>query len=207
MKQTKDIEKDSRYIFLMMIFPLMVACTASPRLASYLISPANDQASSASIVISPDQGREDAFCFKLKNNTDESLLIDWENSYLIINDTVYRCIHTGIWFVEREVLQEKSEVQSGSEIADCLFPSEKIYPKVNSKRWIQEPLGDDHGKYVITIIQGCREEQLRGTFLVELKRQRTPVVLEERTTNTYDKAKAWANGLWLVSQFLLLFSY
>ena len=57
------------------------------------------------------------------------------------------------------------------------------------------------------VITGCREEQLRGTFLVELKRQRTPVVLEERTTNTYDKAKAWANGLWLVSQFLLLFSY
>jgi hypothetical protein len=163
----------------------LISC-ATPdvtRVAEYDLIPKAASGSTFSIVMSPDRGREDGFCFSLKNTGHESVFIDWEKSYLIINNIKYRCIHKGFVFEEVSAPQTITEVNPGSVISDCLFPEKNIEYNDHSQSWIRKPLESNIGEYSVAVICNGRQENLQGTFSMSVKE--AYVRVNQSPSNTY----------------------
>lgn len=156
------------------ILTLTSCATVKTRIADYVLTPKNNSENLLSVVVSPNTGREDGFCFSLTNTGNETVSVNWDNSYLVINNRTYRCIHEGINFMEKAASQATTRVAPGSKISDCLFPvSNAELPNIY-QGWIRKPLEADSGEYSIAVICNGKQENIQGTFSMIIKDTSVP---------------------------------
>jgi len=190
------------FIFLLTPMLLITSCATTAvktRIADYVITPKENPDSILSVVVSPNTGRDDGFCFALTNTGNETVLIDWDNSYLVINNRTFRCIHDGIRFMEKAAPQAKTPVAPGTKISDCLFPESNIELNDIYAGWIQKPLDADSGEYSIAINRGGKQENIQGSFTMIVKDSYIP-------SNNMSSSMSSVTALYVVSCFLIVLS-
>lgn len=183
--------------------PLLSCVTTRTSTAEYKINPIENPENLSSIIITPNVGREDGFCFIIKNKGNEAVLIDWDNSYIVISSKTHRCIHSGIRFMDKSAPQAKTPLAAGTETSDCLFPESNIEINNVYVGWIQKPLNSDNGEYSIAIIHNGKQENIKGTFSVMVKDKTVPMH-NMSSTNSAASTLYILSGLLLVCSFLLL---
>lgn len=182
-----------------MLLSLYSCVTTRTNIAEYQIEPVVNPSNLSSVIITPNVGRQDGFCFKLKNAGAESILIDWDNSYLVINNKTYRCIHSGIRFMEKSAPQAKTPLASGTEISDCLFPESNIEINNVYAGWKQKPLDADKGDYSIAIVHNGKQENIQGAFSIIVKDSTVPM-------HNMSSTNSAASTLYILSGVLLILS-
>ena len=178
---------------------LFSCVTTRTNVAEYKIDPVVNPNNLSSVVITTNVGRQDGFCFTLKNTGIESILVDWDNSFLIVNNKTYRCIHAGIRFMDKSAPQAKTPLASGTEISDCLFPESNIEINNVYAGWKQKPLDANNGKYSIAIIHNGKQENLQGTFSMIVKDSTIPM-------HNMSSTNSAASTLYILSGILLVLS-
>lgn len=186
-------------IFSFILLPLLSCVTTRTNIAEYKIVPIENPGNLSTITITPNVGREDGFCFKVKNDGSDAVLIDWDNSYIVVNSKTYRCIHSGIRFLEKSAPQAKTPLASGSEISDCLFPESNIEINNVYAGWIQKPLDAGNGEYSIAIIHNGKQENIKGTFSMMVKDNTIPM-------HNMSSTNSAITTLYLLSGVLLILS-
>lgn len=184
---------------LAVLFSFMTSCMTTTKIANYKITPIENENVDSSIVIMPNTGRVDGFCFTVKNLSTEPIYIDWDKSFLLVNGVSYRCIHSGIRFMEKSAPQAKTPIGPNSTLSDCLFPSDNIYMNDIYQGWKQKPLQSNDGQYSIVIIQKGKESNLQGYFTMSEEETKVPM-------HNMSSTNASASALIYVSSALLLIS-
>lgn len=182
-----------------LLISLYSCVTTRTNIAEYQIEPVENPSNLSSVIITPNVGRPDGFCFKIKNAGVESILIDWDNSYLVINNKTYRCIHSGIRFMEKSAPQAKTPLASGTESSDCLFPESNIELNNVYAGWKQKPLDANKGDYSIAIVHNGKQENIQGTFAMIVKDSNIPM-------NNMSSTNSAASTLYILSGVLLILS-
>jgi hypothetical protein len=183
------------FIILLIATPLITSCATiavKTRIADYVVTPKENPDNLLSVVVNPYTGREDGFCFTLTNTGNETVSIDWDNSYLVINNRTFRCIHDGIRFMEKAAPQATTPVAPGTNISDCLFPESNIELNDIYEGWIQEPLNADSGEYSIAINLSGKQENIQGSFTMIVKDYYVP-------SNNMSSSMSYLNALYVVS--------
>ncbi|MBN1232089.1 MAG: hypothetical protein JXA60_01900 [Candidatus Coatesbacteria bacterium] len=66
--------------------------------------------------------------FKIKNKTDEGIKIKWDDlSFITINGTSYRIIHSGVRYVKKDEPQFPTTIPPKMEISDLMIPAYNVY--------------------------------------------------------------------------------
>lgn len=185
-------------IFVILFFS---ACTSTQlvRKANYDITVKEGVSDSILVFISPNTGREEGFCFTLTNKGSEAINLDWDNSYLVINNQSLKCIHAGIRFMEKSAPQPMTPIAPGSYISDCLFPINNINYDSENLKWIQDPLNPQYGDYSLAIIRSDSSRvNIQGTFV-------TNIIEIPVTSNLSSTETAWSFYL-IASSIALLIS-
>lgn len=68
------------------------------------------------------------FNFVLKNKTEHSIKINWDEvSYIDINGRAGRIMHSGVKYSERNNSQVATIIPKNSYISDCILPTDNVY--------------------------------------------------------------------------------
>lgn len=185
------------------IFSIMTSCMTTTKVANYQISPTKNENIDSTIVIRSNTGRVDGFCFTLENLSSEPIYINWDKSYLSINGTSYRCIHSGIRFMEKSAPQAQTPIAPYSTISDCLFPEDNIYMKDVYQGWMQKPLQSNEGQYSITIVQNGIESNLQGQFVMNKEEVKVPMHSMSSSNNSISVLMYLSSALLLISSIIL----
>jgi hypothetical protein len=169
------------------------------KVANYKITPIENENIDSTIVIRPNTGRADGFCFTIENLSSEPIFIDWDKSFLLLNGETYRCIHAGVRFMEKSAPQVRTPIGPYSTLSDCLFPIDNIYMDDVYQGWMQKPLQSKEGRYSIAILQNGKESNLQGNFIMTEEDTSVPM-------HSMSSTNASATGLIYVSSALLILS-
>jgi hypothetical protein len=187
-------------LFLMtIVISILTSCMTTTKIANYKISPIENENIDSTIVIRPNTGRVDGFCFTIENLSSEPIFIDWDKSFLLLNGKSYRCIHAGVRFMEKSAPQVQTPVGPYSTLSDCLFPIDNIYMDDVYQGWMQKPLQSKEGRYSIAILQNGKESNLQGNFIMTEEDTEVPM-------HSMSSTNASASGLMYISAILLLIS-
>ncbi len=184
---------------LVILFSVMSSCMTTTKIANYKITPIENENIDSTIVIRPNTGRVDGFCFTVENLGSEPIFIDWDKSFLLVNGVSYRCIHAGIRFMEKSALQAQTPIGPYSTLSDCLFPTDNIYMNDVYQGWMQKPLQSKEGRYSIAILQNGKESNLQGNFTMTEEETKVPM-------HNMSSTNASATTLIYVSSALLILS-
>lgn len=192
-------------LFLLAILILfMTSCMTTTKIANYKITPIVNENMDSTIVIMPNTGRVDGFCFTVKNLSTEPIYIDWDKSFLLVNGVSYRCIHSGIRFMEKSALQAKTPIGPYSTLSDCLFPTDNIYMNDIYQGWMQKPLQSNEGRYSIAIVQNEVESTLQGHFTMTEEETKVPMHSMSSTNASATALIYLSSALLLISAIILL---
>jgi len=187
-------------LFLMAILiSVMTSCMTTTKIANYKITQIENENIDSTIVIRPNTGRVDGFCFTIENLSSEPIFINWDKSYLLLNGVSYRCIHAGIRFMEKSAPQAQTPIGPFSTLSDCLFPVDNIYMDDVYQGWMQKPLQSNEGRYSIAILQNGKESNLQGNFIMTEEDTEVPM-------HSMSSTNASVSGLMYISVILLLIS-
>lgn len=134
------------FLFVILI-SFTTSCMTTTKIANYKITPIVNENSDSTIVVRPNTGRVDGFCFTVENRGSVPIFIDWDKSFLLLNGVSYRCIHAGIRFMEKSAPQVQTPIGPYSTLPDCLFPVDNIYMNDVYQGWMQKPLQSNEGRY------------------------------------------------------------
>lgn len=65
--------------------------------------------------------------FNLKNKTDKTLKLNWDEAALILNNKSTRVMHQGVRYIERDRSQPPSIIPAGSELSDQYSSVDHVY--------------------------------------------------------------------------------
>jgi hypothetical protein len=188
-----------------LIFSFFTSCMTTTKIARYTITPDKNENLDSTIVILPNLGRVDGFCFTLNNVTNEPIFINWDKSFLLINGITYRCIHSGIRFIEKSTAQTITPIGPHSILSDCLFPSDNIYMNNVYEGWLQKPLQANEGRYFISILRNSNESTLQGNFTMTIDEQKVPMN-NMSATNASNNALIYIScSLVIIASFIMIF--
>lgn len=199
------MNKISLNLFLLTIlFSVMTSCMTTTKIANYKITPIENENSDSTIVVRPNTGRVDGFCFTVENLSSEPIFIDWDKSFLLLNGVSYRCIHSGIRFMEKSAPQAKTPIGPYSTLSDCLFPADNIYMNDVYQGWMQKPLQSNEGRYSIAIVQNGKESNLQGNFIMTEEEKSVPMHNMSSTNTSATGLIYFSSALLILSLLLLL---
>jgi|SRR5690554_495420 len=197
--KTKMNKINLNLLLVTIIITVMTSCMTTTKIANYKITPIENENTDTTIVIRPNTGRVDGFCFTVENLSSEPIFINWDKSFLLINGVSYRCIHASIRFMEKSAPQAQTPIGPYSTLSDCLFPVDNIYMNDVYQGWMQKPLQSNEGRYSIAIVQNGKESNLQGNFIMTEEEKSVPM-------HNMSSTNASASGLLYVSAILLLVS-
>lgn len=199
------MNKINLYLFLLVIlFSVMTSCMTTTKIANYKITPIENENMDSTIVIRPNTGRVDGFCFTVENLSSEPIYIDWDKSFLLVNGVSHRCIHAGIRFMEKSAPQAQTPIGPYSTLSDCLFPVDNIYMNDVYQGWMQKPLQSNEGRYSIAILQNGKESNLQGNFTMTEEETKVPMHNMSSTNASATALLYVASALLLISAIILL---
>lgn len=86
-------------------------------------------------------GDDSEFKFHLKNNTQHTLKVLWEDaSFVDVDGSTSKIMHNGVKFSERENAQSPSSIVRGASLDDVAIPTRNVYYSESLKDWEVRPM-------------------------------------------------------------------
>lgn len=106
---------------------------------------------------------------KIKNKSDKTMKVVWDDSAIINNGTSSQIIPTGTKFIDATDKKPDLVIPAGIEIFTSFSPSNKLYWEPLSKQWMQGGLTLGDYNVSLALKTGDKIEALNFNFKIDLE--------------------------------------